>query len=167
MKNLRLMLLCLGVLSAVVGCRPRSSALDAAAPVSAAPAPDATRAASPAPTPVELLLNRIRDENQSLNFVRPQATSFVWYDYQGAEHPAAGAEISATVKIGEDYTALNRHMQTLADLLIREGFSRDPYNTTEIMDSLIDGDTVAVIRGACPDGGGDCRLTVRIGQLKK
>lgn len=170
MKNLLLILLCLE-LSALVGCRPRQPAPDAGAgngaPISASPARDAARAATTAPTPTEALLTRIRNENRAINFVRPAPVSFTWYDAQGAELPAAGAEIAAYVKVAPDYTVLNQHMQTVAEALIREGFARDPYNSTEIVDGLISGNTVAVIRSACPDGDGDCTLTVRIGNLKK
>ena len=94
--------------------------------------------------------------------------SFLRIGYVPSGPPTpAGAEIAAHVQIGGDYTALNQRMQAIAESLIREGFARDPYNTTEIIDALISGSTVATIRSTCPDGGGDCMLDVKVGNLKK
>ena len=127
----------------------------------------AAPAAAPAPTGTEALLDRIRAENRDLHFARPKPSRFPWYTESGGELTADGHEISAPFFVGQDYTGLNQAMQALGDFLINQGFSRNPYNSTEIVDGFINGDTVAVIRSACPDEGAECALTVRLGTIKR
>jgi len=148
------------------GCRPRPSA-----PAQPLPGPSLKRAAARVamkpPTPAEALLARVRNENKAINFVRPAPVSFTWRDATGTEMPVAGAEIAALIKIGTDYSALNQHVATMVGFFLREGFARDPNNSTEIIDGLSSGSTVAAIRATCPEGGGECMLSVRVGNLKK
>ena len=148
------------------GCHQRSSAPEALSP-GPSPKRAAARAAMKPPTPTEALLSRIRNENRAIDFGRPAPVTFTWRDAKGAELPAAGAVIAARVKLNGDYTSLNQRMTAIAESLIRDGFARDQYNSTEIIDGLINGSTVAAIRATCPGGGGDCMLDVRIGNLKK
>jgi hypothetical protein len=151
-----------------VGCHPRSSA--PAKPEAQSPGPSPKRAAARAamkpPTGIEALLLRVRGENRGIDFVRPAPVTFTWSDAQGKERAATGAMIAARFKVEGDYTTLNQRMQAIADSLTRDGFVRDLNNTTEIMDGLIDGATVACVRSVCTEGGG-CVLDVRIGRLEK
>lgn len=144
----------------VAGCKPQ--------PAANPPEPGPTTAppAAPAPAGTEALLERIRAERRDLHFARPKPSRFPWYTEQGGELTADGHEINAPFFVGQDYTGLNQAMQALGEFLMGQGFSRDPYNSTEIVDGFINGNTVTAIRSTCPDEGAECTLTIRMGIIK-
>lgn len=154
------------ILMILFACHPRTK--ENATPVPGpSPKRAAARAAMKPPTPIEALLLNLRGEQRAIGFLRPAPVSFTWYDAQGKELPAAGAEIAALVKPGNDYTLLNKTMESMAESLVQRGFARDMNNSTEIMDGLAQGSTVAVIRTTCDEAKGECILSVRIGNLKR